>query len=223
MNTLSRAAGALSVVCAAQLAWAASPGGAAPGPITLDPAPPKIAAGVVPTISVGDISLLKNTPNQTIDITVSGNVPVQGVNLYIQIADGHTAVGGTIDGPNITATDPVAGTIFAANNNYNAANPGNSFNPQFVYVSFTTASGTVNTSGKLVTITVDTTGFFEGAWDLSLADVAALVAGGPFDTDFAGIDASITNGIIHVPEPGTMTIVAAVLIATVRRRRHKGD
>ncbi len=88
-----------------------------------------------------------------------------------------------------------------------------------------TSSGTVAANGVLATLYIDTTGFLQGVWTLSLANTI----GGP--TDWAG---SIFNGeevpnptmidgsIIIFPEPGatfTAILATAVLVGVAVRRR----
>ena len=142
-----------------------------------------------PIITVGEHVLQPNQPGQTITINVSGVTPVQGLTLNLQVADGGFLAGGSINGPKITAVDIVTGTIFAGNNTA-PQDPGSV--PQVAIRSITTASGTINANGLLVTVTIDTTSFDSGTWSLSLRNTR----NGP--TDFAGVTANITDGSILI-------------------------
>jgi hypothetical protein len=50
----------------------------------------------------------------------------------------------------------------------------------------------------LATLIIDTTGFFEGQWDLSLTGILPAHPLGPLDTRFANMLAMITNGSIEI-------------------------
>jgi hypothetical protein len=162
-------------------------------------------------IDVGGHELLPDTPNQTVQVFVSGGDAVQGLNFYAQVADGGPAAGGTITGPSITAVNILSGTIFASNN-AGQDDPGSL--PQLAARTTTTASGTVSASGLLATLTFDTTGFTTTqSWALSLGDTL----NGP--TDFAGVPITITDGSISViPEPESVAILGLVMSALLRRR-----
>ena len=71
---------------------------------------------LAPVIDTGDHYLLPDTPNQQIQILVSGGDLVQGLNFNSQIGDGGPELGGVIDGPHITDIDVENGTIFDDNN-----------------------------------------------------------------------------------------------------------
>lgn len=159
-------------------------------------------------IDVGDYTLLPNTPGQTISIRVSGGAAVQGLNFNVQVADGYPT-GGSIDGPNITGLDLLGTasnpTIFFANNS-GARTPVRS-DPQVWSESLTTGSGTVNASGLLAVVTVDTSGWFGGSWSFALGNTQEGA------TDFAGLPATITDGTITVvPEPASATVVGVGLL-----------
>src|SRR5687768_3460768 len=122
-------------------------------------------ASAVPVITVGNHELLPNTAGQTIQIHVSGGDDVDGLNFNAQIGNGGPEVGGT-DGPNLTA-DIINGTIFAGNNT-GQQDPGSV--PQVAARTTTTGQGTVDAQGVLATLTIDTTGFFTGTFDLLLSN-----------------------------------------------------
>ena len=157
-----------------------------------------LPALAVPTIVVGTHTLLPNQPNQVIEIRVTGGDPVDGLNFYVQVADGGPELvalgllpaGQGIDGPAITGADLISGTIFAANNDGQQVPPGNQ--PQVAGFLITTDVGTVAADGLLARLTLDTTGFTSGSWPLMLADTWNG------DADFAGLAAVITNGVIQI-------------------------
>lgn len=187
-------------------------------------APSLVQAAPEPVIVVGNYNLVENTPNQMVQIFVSGGQSVQGLDFSVQVADGGTSLGGTIVAPKITNVDIFSGTIFAGNNNPSI--PGISSNGQYALATTTTAAGTVPADGLLATLTFDTTGFFATGpvttFDLKLANLN----GGATDTDFAIIPASITNGSIHItaaaPEPGSLVLLlcgGAGFFLVLRRKR----
>ena len=57
---------------------------------------------------------------------------------------------------------------------------------------------TVSADGLLATLSIDTTGIFGGSFQLLLAGVLPQLTNGPFATDFAGLPAEITSGVITV-------------------------
>ena len=154
------------------------------------------------TIEVGHHSLFANTANQEIPIFVSGNELVSGLNLFAQIGDGGPELGSFgfmpgSDGPAITAVDLKFGTIFA-----DVAGPQDDQAgvPQVAIssIEFSNPGGATLANGLLANLTVDTSGFFGGSWDLRLDGVLPMFENGPFATDFAGVPANITNGTIQV-------------------------
>ena len=177
-------------------------------------------AQATPIIIVGQHDLLPNLPEQVIEIAVSGGDQVQGLNFRIQVEDGgpHPPVTGSVPGPNITAVDLITGTIFAGNHSVQVDSLRS---PQVWVQTITTSPETapddwVTAEGLLATVTLDTTGFLEGTYDLLLT--------GTLDgaTDFGGVPADITNGSIRiVPEPHTIwrLLVGCLWVwATTRRR-----
>jgi len=162
------------------------------------------------SISVGAISLLPNTPGQNVNLFVTGGAAVQGINLIIQVADGGPEAGGSIVGPQITSVNITSDTIFAGNNT------GPAISLSFVQlwaVGTSTASGTVAATGKIATVTFDTTGITVGAFDLLLKQT---VNG---DTDFADVPANISNGLITVPEPAAATLAGVAWLILLLRHR----
>jgi hypothetical protein len=176
-----------------------------------------VQAQNLPTIDVGNHLLLPGTPNQLVTIDVGGGVPVQALDINVQVADGGPVAGGMIVGPGFTA-DILSGTIFAHNfvnyvNHNSDLHDGN----QYMWYSLTTDNGTVETSGLLVTLAFDTTGFTGGSWPLIMS---GTIHG---NTNFGSIGASIINGSISVvPEPASAALATlgfAGLTATWASRR----
>ncbi len=173
-------------------------------------------------INVGRHQLLADTVAQEIELFVQATEgeQVQGLNLNVQIADGGPDAGGQETGPLITDIDIVTGTIFGANFT-EVVNPEAQANlnfKQFEIRTTTTGQGRVFANGLLATLTIDTTGFFEGSFALRLSDTLNGA------TDFAGVAVTVTDGTIDVgapiPEPTSWAILlAGTLIGLTRRRR----
>jgi hypothetical protein len=153
-------------------------------------------------VQVSHVLLAPNQPGQTINVTVSGGEFVSGVNLYAQIGDGGPeleafGLPAGDDGPSITNVDLKTEGIFGLVPDP-AVNLGGI--PQVAVWSLGIAAqgGAVPAQGKLATLTIDTTGFAYGRWDVKLSGVLAELNGGPFSTDFAGLSAAITNGSLRI-------------------------
>jgi len=167
-------------------------------------------AGVA-SINVGSWSLLPDTPGQTIPIYVTGGALVQGLEFNVQIADGAS-------GPVLQDVDILNGTIFEPSND--GIFPGSYLLPHLAYQGTTTIQGLdvgygpslVCADGLLATLTIDTTGIFEGSYALLLSDTLEGT------TNFAGIPVDITNGTIIVPEPLTLGLVLFGSAGLLRRR-----
>ncbi len=171
-------------------------------------------------IDVGSHNLAPNTPGQQILIRVTGGEQVQGLDFNVLVADGGSQLGGNIEGPAITKTDIILGTIFQENNT--GVQDLGVFFRQFDARSTTTASGTVVADGVLATLTIDTTGFFQGTFDLILSNTP----NGPTDLPRLnnGVAVRITDGTIHVvPEPGSFLFGTVSLLAcgVIRRRARR--
>ena len=163
-------------------------------------------------ITVGNYLLAPNTAGQTIDIFVSGNglngdATVAGVNFIAQVGDGGPEIAnaplncpaGTV-APTITGVDLKTGTIFAGVSD-SPVDQGSL--PQVVAWSLANSipANDPSPNGKLVTLTIDTSGFNSGSWPLALSGVLSCAGG--YTTDFSGLNATIINGSITVPEPAT--------------------
>ena len=154
---------------------------------------------LAPLIDVGDHLLSPNLADQDILINVSSDPEeqVQGLNFFVQVADGGPEVpGGSIDAPIIQLLDVLTGTIFASNNvgktDFDGGPPPYPDDyPQFEGHSTLTSSGTVPANGLLGIVTIDTAGFTGGTFDLFMENTL----NGP--TNFI-IGAGITDGTITV-------------------------
>ncbi|MCA9168748.1 MAG: tandem-95 repeat protein, partial [Planctomycetales bacterium] len=156
----------------------------------------------VPVISVGHYNLRPNTPNQRIELFVTGGHRVSGLDLYALIGDGGPerellGLSAGEDGPAITAVELKQNTIFAALPDV----PTNLQSlPQIANWSIAASENgsTAVADGLLATLVIDTTGFFDGDWSLSLTGVLPEHPLGPFQTRFADSLAFVTNGTISV-------------------------
>ena len=152
------------------------------------------------TISVGDHILLPDTADQKIDIFVSGGDAVAGVELFFQIADGGPEVGGSHDGPAITAVDILTDTIF---DGVSTSQTGSLVTDQVAQYGTTTDSGSTTATGLLATLTVDTTGFTAdnagNPWELRLG---STLAG---NSSFPGVTTLVIDGTISIA--GNPTII----------------
>lgn len=156
------------------------------------------------TINVGNHILNPGTAGQKIVIRVQGTELAEGLDFNIQIGDGGSFAGGDDTGPVITGVDLITGTMFQANNGGN-----NNFvqAPLLWTKPIVTAAGTVTVNGLVATVTIDTTGFTEGRYPLSLKPAPSL--GGP--TNFivsqgghvVSVPLSIADGslVIHAIDP----------------------
>jgi hypothetical protein len=153
-----------------------------------------------------------------VEIRVTGGDAVEGLNLRVQVADGgtHPQAGGTVDGPKITGVDLITDTIFAGN----TTGQGDLLRlPQIWVQTTTTASGSAVADGLLARLTLDTTGFFEGSFGLSLGDTKD----GP--TDFAGVPIDISDGslTVVVPEPGSWALCIGGIVGLIVARLSQGQ
>jgi hypothetical protein len=174
------------------------------------------AASAAPIITVGSHDLQENSPGQTVQLYVTGLEQVTSFNLRAQIGDGMGANpepifqaisfgGGMWDTyANTVMGGPVSGA------------------EQFAQatVAFNT-SVSVPADGLLLTLTIDTTGFFDGdSFDLLLKSTQIGA-----DSDFVQIGGGtlapdITNGTINVvPEPASIGLLAVGGLMALRRRK----
>jgi hypothetical protein len=179
-------------------------------------------------IDVQDHALLPNTAGQSFDLSVknTGNTDVQvgGLVFEVQIADGQDAT----SAPVITGTDILAGTIFPSSStftNYAASSP------HFWNVNATVLPnpGTVpipaNSTTKIATITIDTTGFSTpgASWTFALGTTRDGANSTHYLDGVGGsIFATITDGHLSiVPEPNSAFLVSGILVVVATLWRVK--
>ncbi|NQV23047.1 MAG: hypothetical protein HQ518_01660 [Rhodopirellula sp.] len=144
-------------------------------------------------LTAGSHELLANTANQFIDIAVAGDSDVTGLNVRAQLGDGA----GAAEEPVFDGVSFDEGIWTAAKTVTGGAVDGAA---QFVQASvvFNTKGDSVASNGLAVRLSIDTTGFFSGTFDLKLgmtqigADSVFLAAGGAEET------VTITNGAITI-------------------------
>jgi hypothetical protein len=181
------------------------------------------AFGVNPTIVVGNHVLIPSLPGQSFTIPVTGGTAVSGVDFNAEVAGGGTPNGGTV-GPGISGVDLVTGTIFASNHAAPQTATSNSPQAYSGLVITNTNGSTVNASGLLATVTIDTTGFIGGTYSFKMGGFSngSVVADSDFAAapDYSSIPANITNGNLIVTFPGDTnldgTVNAADAIAMAR-------
>lgn len=171
------------------------------------------AALAQPVLSFGDLELLANTADQEIQVFVTSDVAVQGLNFNVQIGDGGALAGGST--PNLVqGLDVLTGTIFEGNNN--GISSSRIAADGLALDTITTATGTVEANGLLGTLTIDTTGIDAGR----SFTISTTTLNGP--TDFAGIAATQANGsltVVAVPEPATAGVMLVTCAGLLLRRR----
>lgn len=159
-------------------------------------------------LTVGNHELLANTANQFIDIAVAGDSDVTGFNVRAQLGDGvGTAEEPVFDGVSYDGAIWIATKTVTGGPVNGAA--------QFVQSSvvFNTTGDSVVSNGLAVRLSIDTTGFFSGTFELKLAmtqigaDSAFLASGGAEEM------VTISNGaitIVPVDDTGPTVIVDIV-------------
>jgi hypothetical protein len=180
--------------------------------------------------------LLPNTPGQVIDVMVTGDGLVDGLNFYAMVGSGLTD-----EVPNITDVDLIGpGTLFGPNNDGQDDTPGLSYGYGGLWIAETLTKKDNNGNTTYVTpdpagsvlgrITIDTTNYTTGSFVLFLKDVD-LGDLGIYSTDFAGWEdiagntLTIENGTLNiVPEPSSVLLMLAGIaglgvVTVVRRKR----
>jgi len=165
--------------------------------VTITPAPD------VPLIVAGHHTLLPNQAGQEIEVLISGGHAVEGMNFYIQVGDGGPEAVDLglidppgIDGPHVENVDLETGTIFESNNSGQFNPDTNETLPQLFGAFIVTNAATTTADGLLATVTIDTTGFTAGTWELRVSDTLAG------DTELPFVGARFHNGSITIdPDP----------------------
>jgi hypothetical protein len=161
---------------------------------------------VAATITVGDQRLLPNRPSQTITLRVDGGDLVSGVDLFMQVGDAGpnlAAFGlppGTV-GPAITGVDLIRDTIFHDVTDTVTDIGSVELKQTAMYtLALVGPVSAVPADGVLATVWLDTSGLFEGTWELRLSGVLPQpVFGGPHNTNFAGdVSTVIRNGSLTI-------------------------
>lgn len=176
------------------------------------------------SIEVGTIYLQPNTPNQVVELYVTGGTEVAGVNLVLLVANGGPEFeelllldpGEGILGPAMTSIDILTDTIFADNNigQFDALEVFEL--SQAAEMATITAAGTVTAEGLLARITFDTTGLTEGSFPLHLTLQEDVTHFQSLLGDVIPVD--LTDGLLIVgdapppppppPPPGDPVLVA---------------
>ena len=166
------------------------------------------------------IDLQAETANQVVLLFGTGIVAdggADGFELDAQVGDGGAIVGGTDTFPVISSVDLITGTIWESH----GPNQTDVEVHPLLRQSIVDTSSLTTTDGLLATLTFDTTGFGIGEIDFLLTGV-----GGSLDTNLTqGINSLTTiapNAVIRVsavPEPASLFVVFAGLIAVGSRRR----
>lgn len=182
-------------------------------------------------INVPNVTLLPNTPNQLVTVTITGTSQVAGEDFFAQIGDGGTFNNGVNTKPVFSSVDILTGTIFAAHNTGATMDPGGpeSAHPLIWVDGTTTDSGTVLDSGLLATFTIDTTGVSSGTFPLLLKGVATSLTPGGFSTRLLDgsavpVPLTINDGSItvsDVPEPlalPALGVLSCLFLSRGRRR-----
>jgi hypothetical protein len=145
------------------------------------------AGDAAPSVKIGSIGLLPDTPGQVAQVYISGDQLVEAANLYLQ-------VGGGAAGPEITQVDMSTGTIFDGSL-WLQTDLGSVSNWQVAWGAVTTEGNPAAASGILANLTIDTTGLAWGVWPLRI-DV------GDFGiTDLADVPANLWNGYLAIGNP----------------------
>ena len=177
------------------------------------------------------IDLVEGVSNQRVDFFVN-DIAGRGYDtfeLFIQIGDGGTIIGGTDTGPSLITPDGVelgnAGTVFEGGTRSTSLGPSQT---PLLWADF--IDGVVAEEDGIVgTLIFDASGFSAGT-TIDIIFEGVVVSGNEFNTNFRGADNipsnldPSSNGIIRVvaavPEPtSSIAIVALAGIMGLRRRR----
>ncbi len=149
-------------------------------------------------VTLEDQQILPDTPDQQIDILVTGDERITGVILRLAIGDGRS-------GAVVTDVDLVNGTVFepAPFPGFSTRLPISEGEFQIIVFDLNSAVTDVEANGLLATVTVSTEGVTSGDFTLSLVSPTfgptqfADVAGEPVDED----NVSLPDEAPPIPEP----------------------
>ncbi|QEG23711.1 PEP-CTERM sorting domain-containing protein [Mariniblastus fucicola] len=175
-----------------------------------------------------NINLIENLADQRVDFFIND---IAGKNydvfeLWIQIGDGGTVIGGSDTGPRLTGVDLGPGTIFEGGVRGGGLEASQTDLLWADYID----SAVATDDGLGGTLIFDTTGFLAGT-TIDIRFEGIDIGGDIFNTNFRnGIDnvdeivAPSSNGVIRVisavPEPASSVVILAVAgLIGVRRRR----
>jgi hypothetical protein len=149
------------------------------------------APAAAAVVHAGKHFLAPNMTGQQIAIMTTGGEAVAGVDLFVQVGDGGAAAGGDDLGPTITQLDLLTGALFAGNNTGVFLDS----TPLLWGATTTTSAGHVAATGRLATLTINTTGFHSGRYDLILNPPATGA------TQLAGAATTVVNGWLNIGPP----------------------
>jgi len=150
--------------------------------------------GSGPVIIVGNHSLLPDTANQVISITVAGTTAVTGMNVRAQIGDGT----GSQAEPIFTDMDFTGGIWDAYPNTVTGGPVENAEQLLQASVVLSNTGDEVAANGVVMKLVVDTTGFTEGEFDLRLSDTEIGVDSAFILEGGGDLVPAITNGTIKI-------------------------
>jgi hypothetical protein len=160
----------------------------------------ELVARAASTINVGNYLLLPNTAGQVVLIPVTGTDMAPGADLAVQVGDGGPPMGGT-PGPAISQIGFSSGTIFSVAGATQSTPAGNIPQVWFTDVVLTGSPAYVPANGTLANITINTTGFSNGKFALSLSNVAPSLQppnGKSTDLTYQVPNLTINNGSITI-------------------------
>lgn len=187
-----------------------------------------ISARAAIVIFVEDARLQADRSDQPVEVWINNDGPpleVGGLDFFLQVGDGGSAVGGPGSGPTIQSVDLLTGTLFEGKD-FGGQFPAQDNRAQRQFFSVISLSATLPTGSRqrLASITLDTTGWGPGSWELSLGS-SSLVSTALFDWGGTPMGAELRNGAITVvPEPSAAVGTGAGLLALAlwRFRRPAG-
>jgi hypothetical protein len=165
------------------------------------------------TIALSTYNLLPNTPDQTINIMVSGGDVVNGCDLWVMTGDGGPPQGGTLVAPVVTAINlfPVGGVFTDATNvsgigvGSGEGTGGQVRDSEVQYATGTVTLGTASTPVLLATVTLSTAAYGYMDPNPALSFTTEAIYSGSYSISVGG---TVNNGptvviqaTIFSPEP----------------------